>query len=78
MKVFTSNKRTYQVGEHIRVSEGQILMDRGYARVLTKAEAGVILEEYVKYAEILFPQPIREKKNFSEDKRKAVEQGRIF
>lgn len=77
LKEFTSRKRTYQVGEHIRVSEGQILVDRGYAQALTKAEVGVILEEYVKTAERLFtkesPEGVTPKATS-----KAIDQGVLF
>lgn len=78
LKVFTSRKRTYQVGEHIRVSEGQVLVDRGYARVLTQAEGGVILEEYVKSAERLFTKESPEKGFPPKVTNKAIDQGVLF
>lgn len=77
-KAFTSRKRTYQVGEDIRVSEGQILMDRGYARALTKAEVGVVLDEYVKSAERLFTKELPEIKFSPKAAPKAIDQGVLF
>lgn len=78
IKVFTSRKRTYQIGEHIRVSEGQILVDRGYARALTKAEVGIILEEYVKSAERLLTKELPEKEFSPKAAPKGIDQGVLF
>ena len=78
IKVFTSRKRTHQVGEHIRVSEGQVLVDRGYARALTKAEVGVILEEYGKSAERLFTKELPEKEFSPKAANRTVDQGSLF
>lgn len=54
IRSFTSRRKTYQIGENIRTSEGQILMDRGYARILTNAEVRAVLKEYAETAEELF------------------------
>ena len=78
IKEFTSRKRTYQVGEHIRVSEGQMLVDRGYARALTKAEVGVILEEYTKTAERLFTKESPETRFPPKATNRAIDQGSLF
>ncbi len=78
IKEFTSRKRTYRVGEHIRVSEGQILVDRGYARALTKEEVGVILEEYVKVAERLFVRESPEIGINPKATNRAIDQGALF
>lgn len=77
-KDFTANGRTYQVGEHIRVSDGQVLIARGYARVLTKAEAGAILDEYVKMAKSVFPQIAPRKEILRRTPKRTVDQGGLF
>ena len=78
VKEFTSRKRTYRVGEDIRASEGQVLVDRGYARALTKEEIGVILEEYVKSAERLFTKELPQKEFSPKAANKTIDQGVLF
>jgi len=76
-KEFAANGRTYRVGEHVRVSEGQVLITRGYARALTKAEAGAILDEYVKSAKSVFLQTTP-RKELHRKTPKKIDQGRLF
>lgn len=53
VKTFAVHGRVFQVGETIRVADGQDIVNMGYARVLTSAESMDILGEYVLYVKRL-------------------------
>lgn len=48
------NGEVLQPGEMFRTQDGQLLIDRGYARPLTEEEIRSILKEYVQEAERVF------------------------
>lgn len=77
-KPIRSDNELLKPGEKFIIEDGQILLDRRYARRLTKYEAQAILNEYVKYSEDLFSKEPEKKPILAIRDRKAVYQGRLL
>jgi hypothetical protein len=54
LKTIRLNGEPLDLGEMFKVADGQALIDRGYARTLTREEAQAILDSYVEYARGVF------------------------
>jgi hypothetical protein len=74
IKAFPTNGKSYRPGEFIRVKDGQKLIDRGYARHLTKDEAIEILDGYIQYAKNIF----RDKEQIIPAEKVRYVQGMLF
>ncbi len=60
LKPIRMNNKMVEPGGTIKIENAQGLIEKGYARELTKEETNEILCEYVKYAEELFSEaPVR-------------------
>ena len=78
---FSAKGKIYRPGETIRVSDGQPLIDGGYARKLTEDEAQSILSEYKRYAEGLFseaPEETTDRRTSEKGNDKVACQGRLL
>ncbi len=51
------NGEVLQSGEMFKAQDGQLLIDRGYARELTQEERGMILDGYIEQAREIFNEP---------------------
>ena len=76
LRAIRSGNELLKAGDKFLIEDGQGLVDRGYARRLTRNETRAILESYVREAEKMFSE-IPEKKTIPE-KRSAIVQERLF
>jgi hypothetical protein len=58
LKSIRLNGEIVPPGQTVKVVDGQSLVDRGYARRLTKAEARAIVNTYAEYAREVFSNPM--------------------
>ena len=54
LRAIRSGNELLKAGDKFLIEDGQGLIDRGYARRLTRDETQAILDDYVKFAEELF------------------------
>ena len=78
LRPIRSGNELLKTGDKFLIEDGQGLVDRGYARKLTKDETQTILSEYVKYTKDLFSETPNKKTISVKRDRRSFYQGRLL
>ena len=78
LRSIRSGNELLKAGDKFLIEDGQGLVDRGYARRLTRGETQAILDDYVKCARNLFIETPRKKTISVNRDHKQVYQDRLF